>query len=125
MNASLAEARTDAPAHPPSATDRLRLALRAALTDELAQIAGAQRTVDALTGQADSDSILEREVAERRHSRARESVADIRAALDRIEAGTYGGCESCGRLIAIERLEAIPFARHCVSCTASAPRFLG
>ncbi len=41
---------------------------------------------------------------------------EVEAALDRIERGAYGRCEACGGDIAIERLEAIPTARLCVSC---------
>lgn len=125
MTAPLAVPRADAAPHPPSAISRLRVALCEALADELVQIAESQKTVDALTGHQDSDSILEREIAERRRSLGLESVADIETALERIEAGTYGACERCGGPIAIERLEAIPFARLCVTCTAFAPSLLG
>jgi RNA polymerase-binding transcription factor DksA len=38
------------------------------------------------------------------------------AALDRVEAGTFGKCEGCGKVIPEERLEAIPYTRHCVRC---------
>jgi RNA polymerase-binding transcription factor DksA len=41
---------------------------------------------------------------------------EIVTALDRIEKGTYGKCENCGKPINKERLEAIPYARHCVAC---------
>lgn len=125
MTASLAVGRADDLVHPPSAIARLRLALSEALADELSQITESQKTVDALAGQQDSDSILEREVAERRRALGLESVTDIEAALGRIDAGTFGRCEACGQPIAIERLDAIPFARHCVVCSASAPRFIG
>lgn len=47
---------------------------------------------------------------------ARERVAEVDSALARVEAGTYGTCEECGRLIAEGRLEARPFARLCMSC---------
>jgi RNA polymerase-binding protein DksA len=40
----------------------------------------------------------------------------IDRALQRIEAGTYGLCESCGRPISPERLEAIPWATRCIDC---------
>jgi RNA polymerase-binding transcription factor DksA len=40
------------------------------------------------------------------------------AALERIDRGTYGRCENCGRGIIPERLEAIPYARHCAPCAA-------
>ena len=43
---------------------------------------------------------------------------EARDALDRIDKGTYGICESCGKRIAKLRLDAIPFARFCVECAA-------
>lgn len=43
-------------------------------------------------------------------------VDESRAALRRIEAGTFGNCEACGKPIAKARLEAMPFARYCVVC---------
>jgi RNA polymerase-binding transcription factor DksA len=46
------------------------------------------------------------------------TVADIDEALDRIEAGTYGRCISCGDPIPGERLEAVPWAALCVPCSA-------
>ncbi|MGH2819141.1 MAG: TraR/DksA family transcriptional regulator [Actinomycetota bacterium] len=45
--------------------------------------------------------------------------AEILAALDRIDQGTYGKCERCGQGIPFERLEALPTARLCVSCKQS------
>src|SRR5262249_7951633 len=38
------------------------------------------------------------------------------AALERIERGTYGRCEQCGKDIPEERLDALPYARHCAPC---------
>lgn len=46
----------------------------------------------------------------------RESIAAINMAIARIDAGTYGICESCNRPISIERLRAIPFTRKCITC---------
>ncbi|MEV6520396.1 TraR/DksA C4-type zinc finger protein [Longispora sp. NPDC051575] len=48
--------------------------------------------------------------------RAARRVAELRAALDRLEAGTYGACERCARQIDAARLEVLPAARTCVSC---------
>ena len=42
--------------------------------------------------------------------------ADILAALQKIDDGTYGKCESCGQEIPAERLEAVPAATLCVAC---------
>lgn len=39
---------------------------------------------------------------------------EVQAALDRLEEGTYGRCEICGRAIGDERLEASPATRYCV-----------
>ncbi len=47
----------------------------------------------------------------------RGELDDINAALKRIDAGTYGDCEACGRRIGRQRLRAIPEARRCISCT--------
>lgn len=41
---------------------------------------------------------------------------EVRDALARLDDGTFGNCEECGKKIVVERLEAIPFARYCVSC---------
>ena len=41
-------------------------------------------------------------------------LADIEHALERLEEGTYGTCEACGKPIGDERLEAVPAARFCL-----------
>lgn len=43
-------------------------------------------------------------------------LAEVRAALARFDAGTFGRCERCGRSIGKPRLRAIPYARHCFRC---------
>jgi RNA polymerase-binding protein DksA len=43
-------------------------------------------------------------------------LAEIDAALHRIEDGTYGKCTNCGKEIAPERLEARPWATLCIDC---------
>ncbi|MEK8226994.1 TraR/DksA C4-type zinc finger protein [Oerskovia sp. M15] len=45
--------------------------------------------------------------------------ADADAALARLEAGTYGTCESCGRPVGDGRLEARPTARQCIGCASA------
>jgi len=47
---------------------------------------------------------------------AREMLAQTERALLRIEAGTYGVCESCGEPIGKMRLMAFPRATLCLSC---------
>ena len=81
-----------------------------------AQLAELQATVDDLTGHVDGDSVLSREMAERSIVRGLEVIAYVEHAIGKIAAGTYGTCERCNGPIASARLEAIPYARHCVSC---------
>ena len=45
-------------------------------------------------------------------------LKEIFAALDRIEGGTFGSCEACQKPIPKARLEALPYARHCVDCAS-------
>jgi len=45
-------------------------------------------------------------------------LAEIDAAVARLEAGTYGRCETCGEQIADARLEAMPAARSCMACAS-------
>ena len=41
---------------------------------------------------------------------------EVRLALEKVEAGTYGQCDGCGRTIARPRLEALPWASRCIEC---------
>jgi DnaK suppressor protein len=108
---------------------------RARLTEELA---ATQRRLDRLT--ADFDEVVaaskdtnaddehdpegatiafERaQVSAVRHA-TREHLAEVRAAIGRLDAGKYGLCERCGLRIPDGRLEARPTARRCVACASA------
>ena len=43
-------------------------------------------------------------------------LRDIGEALERLRDGTYGVCMDCGLPVSRKRLEAVPWARYCVSC---------
>ena len=47
-------------------------------------------------------------------------LTELQAALDRLDAGTYGVCEICGKTIPDGRLEAKPAARYCIEDQAKA-----
>jgi len=100
-----------------------------------------ERAVIAATGQFESLVIAQRDVAaDDEHDpegptvsmqraeasamlrQARQHLDEVDAALGRVDQGTYGVCESCGRDIPPARLEARPFARHCVTCAAREER---
>ena len=44
------------------------------------------------------------------------TLADVERALEKLEDGTYGACDSCGEAIGETRLEAIPWAALCINC---------
>jgi DnaK suppressor protein len=48
--------------------------------------------------------------------RNEQQLAAVDAALARLDDGTYGRCVRCGRPIAPERLDALPWAAHCIDC---------
>lgn len=59
---------------------------------------------------------FEREQLAALRDRATHSLAELDAALTRLDEGTYGTCEVCEAAISDERLAALPATRRCVSC---------
>ncbi len=59
---------------------------------------------------------MEREKAFLFVSQKRRRLDDIDIALQRIEAGTFGMCETCGEPIPERRLQRLPTASTCVPC---------
>ncbi len=45
-----------------------------------------------------------------------DELVEVRDALERLENGSFGLCDSCNEDIPLERLRAIPYARLCMSC---------
>lgn len=48
---------------------------------------------------------------------ANDEIEKIKLALNKIDKGTYGICNSCKGKIAIKRLEALPHAFTCIKCS--------
>ncbi|EZP27593.1 TraR/DksA family transcriptional regulator [Microbacterium oleivorans] len=48
----------------------------------------------------------------------RDELAQVATALARVDAGTYGVCERCGREIPAARMEVRPQATMCVACAS-------
>ena len=44
------------------------------------------------------------------------TLEQVQEALNRIDAGTFGKCEKCGEVIARQRLQYLPYVRHCIQC---------
>jgi RNA polymerase-binding transcription factor DksA len=107
------------------AVELLRTALLRQLADHADHAAASRATADALIGQMDTDSALERELAETSASKSMIALLETRQALERLDKGTFGICEGCATPISSERHEAIPHARRGVSCPDSPPGCLG
>jgi len=65
---------------------------------------------------------LDREIDYTLEDNSEEVLRQITNALERIDAGTYGTCEVCGREIPAERLEARPWATLCIDHQREAER---
>ena len=46
----------------------------------------------------------------------RRLLRDVDAALQKLDNGAFGACERCNEPISEKRLEAVPYARHCIKC---------
>ena len=82
------------------------------LDDEVAEVAGTADNHLAETASA----TLGREIDYTLGENSETVLAEIDAALGRIEDGTYGTCTNCGKEIPVERLEAYPWAQLCIDC---------
>lgn len=81
----------------------------------------ADRLGDSVRDAGDDQADLGAKTYEREHElaltyHARDLLVQTERALARIEAGTYGSCESCGQPIGKARLQAFPRATLCVRC---------
>lgn len=62
------------------------------------------------------DSMQMQEVAKEAERRREERLGLLELALDRLDEGTYGRCDSCGEDIEFERLKVTPEAVRCSAC---------
>jgi DnaK suppressor protein len=102
-----------------SRTTEIRAALeieRGRLREELAATiqAPGQMTYGSQAAAATQVFEQQRDLALRDRSESQLALVD--GALARLDGGTYGRCLRCGRDIAPERLEALPWAEHCIDC---------
>jgi DnaK suppressor protein len=59
-------------------------------------------------------------ILSRLEGREKHELDEIVDALVRLEAGTFGLCERCGRAIPVARLRALPATRYCFDCQQKA-----
>jgi RNA polymerase-binding transcription factor DksA len=97
--------------------------VRAQLEDERARLQARLRELGAGEafdeGFADSSQVTaERGELDAIAGTLTDSLREVEDALGKLDAGTYGACESCGQEIAPARLEAKPAARLCITCAS-------
>lgn len=63
-----------------------------------------------------STESYEREVTLGLIQNQEDEIRELEAALERVADKTFGLCEGCKKRIPRPRLEAVPYARHCVEC---------
>lgn len=125
-----AAARTATPAAPSDwsvdelAEQRAELLAQAdSLEAELVEARSAAEAVQHSTsGQGSGDEAdagtktFEREHEQSLANNSRTLLLQVQRALERLDAGTYGGCERCGEQIPKPRLQAFPRVTLCVAC---------
>jgi DnaK suppressor protein len=107
--------------------------LRSRLTDRLAELradlhAADMAASDASTGAPGFEEVRDTkdaaaqvsdlEVLQAQRQRDADELALVEHALQRLDAGTYGDCASCGEPIPLARLLAQPAATRCARCQA-------
>ena len=105
-----------------SMSERERQQLLAVLHQKLAELAGGTPGKESLAQERSCDPLDEAQaeltlaLAVGRLSLDWTTKKAVEMALDKIRSGDYGICEDCGQPIHPKRLQAVPWATHCVSC---------
>ncbi|NUS14881.1 MAG: TraR/DksA family transcriptional regulator [Streptomyces sp.] len=115
-----------------AAATRERLArARAATTEQIAALsrdydgiveANALAPVDDEHDPEGSSTAFERAHTVALLGQARERLAALDEAMERLDRGEYGRCEGCGEPIPAERLDILPAATSCARCAAARGR---
>lgn len=63
-----------------------------------------------------ADSVLGKEMAQELTDTQRKIIDLISLSLEKINKGTYGICECCGKMITKKRLEVLPWVKYCIKC---------
>ncbi len=101
---------------------------RKALESKQAELGNGDRNREVLTIESSPDEMdriqhaSEREFAIDKLERNSVRLSEARAALRRMEKGTYGICVECEEEINLKRLAAVPWAALCIACQESADR---
>jgi DnaK suppressor protein len=105
-------------------TSKYRQMLRA----KALELAGSLRRRDEIAIEASAEEVeqvllaTQRDFAIQSIDRSTFLLREVNAALDRVAGGSFGRCEQCDSQIPEKRLNALPWARHCVACQEAMER---
>jgi DnaK suppressor protein len=108
--------------HLPGMTDAQMTQFQAALKDNEAALQGKLYKRDGINVQRSADPAdeaqlsVERELNVRALDRDYWLLAAVRSALQRMQDGEYGLCQSCDGEISAKRLAALPWVHYCIHC---------
>lgn len=95
-------------------TRRINLRASVVRTEEDGRAAQTSDSAQDIVDRASSS--YQKEFLFARSNNDRQFLQMVEHALSNIDEGTYGECENCGNEINERRLEAVPWARHCIAC---------
>jgi len=104
---------------------------QAVLTARVAELERVTRRRDDITVERNADQLDEIQAASQRTlavynlDREFNQLREARAALRRIEEGSFGTCQECEDEIHPKRLAAVPWALFCIRCQEAVDRNLG
>lgn len=101
--------------------DRKKVLL-ARLEELEARLHGIEDELEAPQARDWGEAAVEREdeeVLEEMSDTSQQEIEQVRAALARIEDGSYGFCVKCGKEIAPARLDIVPATPFCAACASS------
>ena len=103
-------------------------AFRRALKNQQTELGNGSRSREALAIETSPDELdriqhaSDRDYAISNLERNSDRLREVRAALRRIDAGTFGICVDCEENINLKRLAAVPWASSCIVCQEAADR---
>ena len=92
-------------------------ALRQELQEDRSKLAGDVGDAHVVLDRKDqADLVIQAGVDDAEYTRDLRELAQVEAALRRLDTGRFGLCEDCGEAIAAQRLNVQPWASRCMAC---------
>lgn len=92
-------------------------ALRQELQEDRSKLAGDVGDAHVVLDRKDqADLVIQAGVDDAEYTRDLTELAQVEAALRRLDTGRFGLCEDCGEAIAAQRLNVQPWASRCMAC---------